>query len=439
MPYSDNDYDFNQNGMTEGTDMLVNQLANSEKLNPEDERWYYTKNNNNNHDQYDDEMDENIDSYKKDTNNYSNSRNSENNDSYDRDDRTDEKTSNDKYIDDEYEGLSPLEKRLRRLDFMRKLGELRDLGCKVTNYSIDDDYYMMKYEYELHTSIRTKRNWMGLYNHMLVGGVKLMELANDRYNPFDFKLTGLSNEVSADKNTYYEILGEIYEHYNVPGKKMNPWMRLAINLIGTVTIVGGKNNAHKFLPKQAAAVENDQSMLEGLRAKAMNATQNAQSQANAQRNNLDEYMNREHDKAAQRVKDLEDLKRQELEFQQFQKMLAEDNSKFTNIKKQLEMSQQSPGSAISSKHTASASAQRSAQRSVSSHRSSKKESSSESDSRSTLSNQTTETSESSRSTVSVNKKLAAQLKAGRTSQIKPSQISFGSSTKGKKSAFSIGK
>jgi hypothetical protein len=298
----------------------------------------------------------------------------------------------------------------------------------------------MKYEYELHTSIRTKRNWMGLYNHMLVGGVKLMELANDRYNPFDFKLGGLSNEVSADKNTYYEILGEIYEHYNVPGKKMNPWMRLAINLIGTVTIVGGKNNAHKFLPKQAATVENDHSMLENLRAKAMNSTQNAQQpQGDTQRNNLDEFMNKEHDKAAQRVKDLEDLKRQELEFQKFQKELAEDNSKFTNIKKQLEMSQQSPGSVMSSRQTASASAQRSAQRSLSSKRSAKKESSSESDSRSTLSNQTTETSDTSRSTVSVNKKLAAQLKTGRTSPIKPSQISFGSSTKGKKSAFSIGK
>ena len=452
MPYSDNDYDMNQNGMTEGTDMQVDMLVNSEKLFPREERYNYMKNGNN-HDSYDDEMDENIDSYKKhDTNEYSQSKtenyHSENNDSHnDREDnRTEEKqTSNDKYIDDEYEGLSPLEKRLRRLDFMRKLGELRDLGCKVTNYSIDDDYYMMKYEYELHTSIRTKRNWMGLYNHMLVGGVKLMELANDRYNPFDFKLSGLSNEVSADKNTYYEILGEIYEHYNVPGKKMNPWMRLAINLIGTVTIVGGKNNAHKFLPKQAASVENDQSMLENLRAKAMNATQNAQSQAETQKNNLDEYMNKEHDKAAQRVKDLEDLKRQELEFQQFQKALAEDNSKFSNIKKQLEMSQQSPGSAMSSRHTvsASASAQRSAQRSVSSQRSSqrsaKKESSSESDSRSTLSNQTTETSESTMSTVSVNKKLAAQLRAGRTSPIKPSQISFGSSTKGKKSAFSIGK
>ena len=151
---------------------------------------------------------------------------------------------------------------------MRALGELRYLGCKVTNYSIDDDYYMMKYEHELHTSIRTKRNWMSIYNHMLVGTVKGIELLNNSYNPFDFSLKGLSNEVSADKNTYYEILGEIYEHYNVPGKKMNPWMRLFVTLIGTVVIVGGKNNAHKFIPGAASKVENDEELLEKLRAKA---------------------------------------------------------------------------------------------------------------------------------------------------------------------------
>jgi hypothetical protein len=311
---------------------------------------------------------------------------------------------------------------------MRKLGELRDLGCKVTNYSIDDDYYMMKYEYELHTSIRNKRNWMGLYNHMLIGGVKLLELGNDRYNPFDFSLKGLGNEISSDKTTYYEILGEIYEHYNVPGKKMNPWFRLAINLIGTVAIVGGKNNAHKFLPRQANEVENNESMLENLRAKAMNQNQNQQNQNQPQKN-LDEFMNKEHDKAAQRVKDLEDLKRQDLEFQQYQKMLVEDNSKFDNMKKQLEMSQQSPKSAQSQVSSKSKSILRN-----------NKE---ESDSRSTLSNQTSESNSSnvsnvsSKSIVSVNKKLAAQLKSNKQS-IKASAISFGSSNKGKKTSISIG-
>jgi hypothetical protein len=461
MTHSDNDYDYNQTEMTEGTNMMVEMLANSDKLINKDERWYYTKKNN--HDDYDnDDVDDDFDSYKRsdnahksETNNHSENNSARYDDKYsdnkdysrdDRDDRDNRDKSDykdkptDKYIDDEYENLSPLEKRLRRLDFMRKLGELRDLGCKVTNYSIDDDYYMMKYEYELHTSIRTKRNWMGLYNHMLIGGVKLLELGNDRYNPFDFSLKGLSNEVSADKTTYYEILGEIFEHYNVPGKKMNPWFRLAINLIGTVAVVGGKNNVHKFLPKQAAGVENDESMLENLRSRAMN--NNSQpAQAQPVNNNLDEFMNKEHDKAAQRVKDLEDLKRQELEFQQYQKMLAEDNSKFVNIKKQLEMSQQSPMSAISSKSRSVASKpvsrSQSQSKSKSLSRSRKEESTESSSNRSTLSNQTTESDMSTVSTVSVNKKLAAQFRKN-NQPIKASSISFGSSNKGKKSAISIG-
>jgi hypothetical protein len=443
MAHSDNSYDLNENDMTVGTDMMVNYLANSEKLRDEDERWYYSKNKNNN----DDEVDDDFDSYKK-SDNY-NSRSEERDDRRDdrevhddRDDRDDRRShdnhsegesrsekhgsSNDKYIDEEYETLSPLEKRLRRLDLMRKLGELRDLGCKVTNYSIDDDYYMMKYEHELHTSIRNKRNWMGLYNHMLIGGVKLIELGNDRYNPFDFSLKGLSNEVGADKTTYYEILGEIYEHYNVPGKKMNPWFRLAVNLIGTVALVGGKNNAHKFLPQQAKEVENDETMLENLRAKAMNSSQTAQA-AKPTQNNLDEYMNKEHDKAAQRVKDLENLKHQELEFQRFQKMLAEDNNKFSNMKKQLEMSQQSPDSERMRRSQAS-----SKSKSISKSASRKKEST-ESDSRSTM---TVTSTQSTQSSVTVNKKLAAQL--ANKSSIKASSISFGSSNKGKKTSISIG-
>lgn len=459
MTHSDNDYDYNQTEITEGTNMMVDFLANSEKLGNPDERWHYTKKNNNSekYENDDDAVDDDFDEYRKsdtapknDSNNRSDNNSTRNDDKYsDREKereretpREDKKeTSNDKYIDDEYENLSPLEKRLRRLDFMRKLGELRDLGCKVTNYSIDDDYYMMKYEYELHTSIRTKRNWMGLYNHMLIGGVKLLELGNDRYNPFEFSLKGLSNEVSADKTTYYEILGEIFEHYNVPGKKMNPWFRLAINLIGTVAVVGGKNNVHKFLPKQASGVENDESMLENLRSRAMNNNnvQQQQQQPTPSNNNLDEYMNKEHDKAAQRVKDLEDLKRQELDFQQYQKMLAEDNSNFVNIKKQLEMSQQSPvsASAISSRSKSNVSKPVSKSQSKSVSRSRKESSTESSSNRSTLSNQTTESDMSTVSTVSVNKKLAAQFRSN-NKPIKASSISFGSANKGKKSTISIG-
>jgi len=423
----DQEFNFQNNDITESTDMKVDMFANSDKLRKKEERWTYSKNNENNDDF--DEVDEDLNSYKKESND--NNIHTETKDEQihsDNDVKNNDVKNNDvqqnsanKNEEDEYESLSINEKRLRRLEYMRKLGELRDLGCKVTNYSINDDYYMMKYEYELHTSIRTKRNWMQLYNHILIGAVKGVELVNNRYNPFDFSLKGLSNEVSSDKTTYYEILGEIYEHYNVPGKKMNPWMRLFVTLIGTVVIIGGKNNAHKFIPGVASKVENDEALLEKLRAKAasgvpqVNAPQVNAPQVNAppKQSGFEELFEKEHHNTVQKIKDLEELKRQELEFQQMQKMLAEDDDKFNNLKKRLEMSQQSPTSDKNS-----ASKQRKQKSLVK-----------DSDSRSTLSNQ------SSRSVISVNKTLQNQLNKN---TIKASSISFGSSTKGKKPSINTG-
>jgi len=450
--------------MTEGTNMMVDYLANSEKLIPTDQRWFYDNNNKN-----DDDMDEqfnnyvthndvsmnNKSDYKSDNvhnnnnNSYNNSYNNLHNDENntipeDQHNQTDPNIqSTNKFIDNEYEGLSALEKRLRRLDIMRSLGELRDLGCKVTNYNIDDDYYMMKYELDLHRSIRSKRNWLGLYSHMLVGVVKGVELLNNNYNPFDFTLKGLSDEVTADKNTYYEILGEIYEFHNVPGKKMNPWFRLMVSLIGVVVVVGGKNNAHKFIPNKSQDVENDEDYIEKLRAKAAKDSQSKNSQSNnsnqkqtqqtqqtqqnPQKNNLDDYMNKQHEHAVQKTKDLEELKRQELEYQKYQQMLSQQKNKFNEIKKNLELTASPSAKSVSSKKELIK--KESIKKEV--NKSYKKEDTMSEMSTSTRN--TTSSSKSSVSQISINnnlaKKLNYQLKNKKSNEISIDQISFGSNKK----------
>jgi hypothetical protein len=439
--------------MTENTNMMVELLANSAKLKPEEERWHFDKN-------LDDEMDDNFNNYvthndipmntnqSENFNAYNNTEKhySDNNANFNNDTSAPQANnihqSTNKFIDEEYEILSPLEKRLRRLDMMRALGELRDLGCKVTNYNIDDDYYMMKYELDLHRSIRSKRNWLGLYSHMMIGAIKGIELLNNNYNPFDFSLKGLSDEVNADKNTYYEILGEIYEFHNVPGKKMNPWFRLMVSLIGVVVVVGGKNNAHKFIPGKSKKVENDEDYIEKLRAKAAKDSQSKDSKNSNQepKNNLDEYMNKQHEHAVQRAKDLEELKRQELEYQQYQQMLAQQKEKFNSIKKNLELtaspSARSETSKRSSAKSVTVSAARKTPVSKASSRSRKDQD--------TMSQMTTSTAQSTQSTVSqisINKNLAKSLNSqlnrnqgkskssGKSIDISIDQISFGSNKK----------
>jgi hypothetical protein len=450
--------------MTEGTNYMVDYLANSEKLKPKDQRWYPTNNNQN-----DDEIDDNFNEYvthndipmNQNTETNYNSGNTQQQNTYDEKSEQNNQTvqggsqsngSINKFIDEEYEMLPGLEKRLRRLDIMRALGELRDLGCKVTNYNIDDDYYMMKYELDLHKSIRSKRNWLGLYSHMLVGVIKGAELLNNNYNPFDFKLSGLSDEVSADKNTYYEILGEIYEFHNVPGKKMNPWFRLMISLIGVVVVVGGKNNAHKFMPNRSNKVENDEDYIENLRARAAKDSQSKGSQqnnkknnqeSNQQKNNLDEYMNKQHEHAVQRAKDIEDLKKQELEYQNYQQMLAQQKDKFNDIKKNLELTA-SP-SARSTVSPSARSSVRSSTRSLSKKELQKSQKQKvPSDTMSEMStstnatnatNTTNATSQSGVSQISINNNLAKRLnnqlnnKSRKSTDISMDQISFGSNKK----------
>jgi hypothetical protein len=429
--------------LTDGTNIMVDALADSQKLIPQSQRWYPEKNNYN-----DDEIDDKFDDYVTHNDIPINNQNSEhntqnfNNTNNNYDDKTDNgetiKSNTNKFIDEEYENLSALEKRLKRLDIMRALGELRDLGCKVTNYNIDDDYYMMKYELDLHRSIRAKRNWLGLYSHMMVGVVKGVELLNNNYNPFDFSLKGLSDEVTADKNTYYEILGEIYEYHNVSGKKMNPWFRLMVTLVGAVVMVGGKNNAHKFIPNKSSEVEDDDAYIEKLRAKAAKDSQSQLSQnknsqnknQEPQKNNLDEYMNKQHEHAAQKAKDLEELKRQELEYQKYQQMLSQNRDKFNQMKKSLEMTTTASPSArsVSSK-------KESVKSSARSHSSRKEKKASDTMSEmSTHSSKTTETSQSGISQISINKNLASRLrqntnKSKKSNDISMDQISFGSNKK----------
>ena len=436
--------------MTEGTNMMVDYLANSEKLKPKDQRWYPENNYGNN----DDDMDDNFNNYVTHNDipmNQNTETNNNGGDSYQQQNTYDERSehnnqtvqggsgqsngSMNKFIDEEYEMLSALEKRLRRLDIMRALGELRDLGCKVTNYNIDDDYYMMKYELDLHRSIRSKRNWLGLYSHMLIGVVKGAELLNNNYNPFDFKLNGLSDEVSADKNTYYEILAEIYEFHNVPGKKMNPWFRLMVSLIGVVVVVGGKNNAHKFMPNRSKKVENDEDYIEKLRARAAKDSQSKESQQNNNKpkNNLDDYMNKQHEHAVQRAKDLEDLKKQELEYQRYQQMLAQQKDKFNDIKKNLELTASpSARSASSSKKDSARSLKSKSASSKSQKQKEPSDTMSEMSTSTHATNTTNATSQSGVSQISINNNLAKRLnsqlnnKSRKSTDISMDQISFGS-------------
>lgn len=136
--------------------------------------------------------------------------------------------------EDNYNSLNPEQQRIKKMDMLRKLGELTQYGVKLSqNYNMQSDYFIMKQEYELHTNIRAKQNSVNWMSSLMMNCIYGLEIMNDKYNPFDLKLAGWSQQINADANSYYEVFGEIYEKYNKPGKNMSPELKLMLMVSGS--------------------------------------------------------------------------------------------------------------------------------------------------------------------------------------------------------------
>jgi hypothetical protein len=244
------------NDTTEGTSMLVDLIANPEKLVDQGSRKYYEHQT---HTHRNNDFDENLNSYdKKD-------KYDDKTDDYDKHKDKDYSRSHKKYDTDKKSDTSETDRDkdteidkkrskqmlvLKKMDMLRKLGEMREKKCIISkNYSLDDDIEDMEFEYNLHQNILSKRrstNWM---SGMMIGLVQGIELLNDSCNPIDMKFEGAwSNDVTANIENYYDAIGDIYEKYNTPGKPKSPELNLFLLLIASavqIQFVKGAQTAGK--------------------------------------------------------------------------------------------------------------------------------------------------------------------------------------------------
>ena len=338
------------------TNMFVNLLANSDKLVSEGRRYEY---NNNDHSEKNPELDDDHSKYVSERHN-SEQHNTEN-DNYNYNHNTDTKNTDIRYsesynnaqksdtcntkqitgntnIKNEDENLTAEELMLRKLDMLRKLSELAQAGVKLSqNYNMNSDYKMMKYEYELHKGIRAKQNginWMSSMSLNLIYGI---EMLNDRYNPFDIKLKGWSEQMNADVNNYYDVFGELYEKYNQPGKNMAPELKLLLMVSGSALKFHLTNTMMGSLPTLNTQLDEDPLLAEQLRQKAI--AQKIKEQSVKNNEALKQNMNKEHQEAAQKAHDLNLIKQKELELQNLKRDNAQKNAELQTYKEKLLMSQ----------------------------------------------------------------------------------------------------
>lgn len=330
---------------TPSTDMMVNFLANSSKMISDDKQWIYTKN-----------MDKESN---KEYNDYINDINEGNDRSYAREMKSeqdpkliftgientetkknmihqDNNIGNDNSVKNENiknentekyeEYMSKSEQKcddikikmtnlkMQKLEMLRKLSGLVKSGVKLSGtYNMESDLEVMTYEYELHKSLRAKENATKFWCGVLINGIMGLEMMNDRYNPFDLHISGLSEQIKSEKENYLEVIGEIYEKYNTSGKSTPPEIKLVFMIFFSALQFHLAQAAAKQIPALDGLLKNAPGLLNILRQQSCANKETEVEKIHKKVNDLEYLKKKEMDNLQKEYKNMENESRSQKE------------------------------------------------------------------------------------------------------------------------------
>jgi hypothetical protein len=171
--------------------------------------------------------------------------------------------------------LTQQEIRMKKIEMLRKLAEIKSKGYQLSkDYDFNSSLEEMEYEYELLKSFADKRNGVKIFKGGLLQAVSVIEFLNDKYDPFDFHLTGWGEHLQVEVDNWEDVLEEIYEKYKGSGKKMAPEIKLLYLIIASAS-------AFHFTKSQASKLPGLDSVLAsnpGLLSKVMQGNKPESSQ-----------------------------------------------------------------------------------------------------------------------------------------------------------------
>ena len=120
-----------------------------------------------------------------------------------------------------------------RIDLLYKIQSLQARGITlIKKYDINSSYEEMKFEYDRLLKNKELDNSVKIQEKMLMTFVSVSEFMNERYDPFDLKLTGWSESIHENLNEYKDIFAELHEKYKTKSKTP-PEIRLLISIFGS--------------------------------------------------------------------------------------------------------------------------------------------------------------------------------------------------------------
>lgn len=132
-----------------------------------------------------------------------------------------------------------------KFKYLRKLEALEKKGVELSKkYSMESSLQEMMGEYETIMDEKSKQNSVKFQGNMLMAVINGMEFLNSKFDPFDIKIDGWSEQVQENITDYDDIFGELHEKYK--GKAtMAPELKLLFQLGGSAMMVHMTNTMFK--------------------------------------------------------------------------------------------------------------------------------------------------------------------------------------------------
>ena len=132
-----------------------------------------------------------------------------------------------------------------KFKYLRKLEALEKKGIELSKkYSMDSSLQEMMGEYETIMDERSKQNSVKFQGNMLMAVINGMEFLNNKFDPFDIKLDGWSEQIQENVTDYDDIFGELHEKYKSKAA-MAPELKLLFQLGGSAMMVHMTNTMFK--------------------------------------------------------------------------------------------------------------------------------------------------------------------------------------------------
>ena len=129
--------------------------------------------------------------------------------------------------------------------YLRKLEALEKKGVELSKkYSMESSLQEMMGEYETIMDEKTKQNSVKFQGNMLMAVINGIEFLNGKFDPFDVKLDGWSEQIQENITDYDDIFGELHEKYKSKAS-MAPELKLLFQLGGSAMMVHMTNTMFK--------------------------------------------------------------------------------------------------------------------------------------------------------------------------------------------------